>query len=74
MHFEILVEDQSGKRALDLLVPKIVAKPHTFRVISYRGIGHLPRNLRREIDPGKRLLLNQLPRLLRGYTTASSSI
>lgn len=70
MHFEILVEDQSGKRALDLLVPKIVAKPHTFRVISYRGIGHLPRNLRREIDPGKRLLLNQLPRLLRGYGMA----
>ena len=35
MHFEILVEDQSGKRALDFLVPKIVAKPHTFRVISW---------------------------------------
>jgi len=32
MHFEILVEDQSGKRALDLLMPKIIDKPHKFAV------------------------------------------
>ena len=73
MHFEILVEDQSGKRALDLLVPKIIGKPRTFRVISYRGIGHLPTNLRRGSDPGKRLLLDHLPRLLRGYGKAFQS-
>ena len=24
MHFEILVEDQSGKKALDILVPKMI--------------------------------------------------
>ena len=24
MHFEILVEDQSGKRMLDILIPKII--------------------------------------------------
>ena len=24
MHFEILVEDQSGKEALDILLPKII--------------------------------------------------
>ncbi|WP_462269877.1 hypothetical protein [Desulfobacter sp.] len=24
MHFEILVEDQSGKKALEIIVPKIV--------------------------------------------------
>ena len=43
MHFEILVEDQSGKKMLDILIPKIIGKQHTFRVIDYRGTGHIPR-------------------------------
>ena len=73
MHFEVLVEDRSGKRVLDILMSKIVGKPHTFRVIGYRGIGRLPRNLRSGSDPRKRLLLDQLPRLLRGYGKAFQS-
>ena len=32
MHFEILVEDSSGKRALDILMPKILGDQHTFKV------------------------------------------
>ena len=67
MHFEILVEDQSGKRMLDILIPKIIGDQHTFRVIDYRGIGHIPRNLTSSTDVRNRLLFNQLPRLLRGY-------
>ena len=67
MHFEILVEDISGKKALDILVPKIVGDQHTFRVIGFRGIGHIPRNLKSGTAVANRLLLNQLPRLLRGY-------
>ena len=67
MHFEILVEDQSGKRMLDILIPKIIGEQHTFRVIDYRGTGHIPRNLASSTDARNRLLLNQLPRLLRGY-------
>ena len=70
MHFEVLVEDVSGKRALDILMPKIIGEQHTFRVIAYRGIGHIPRNLSSNSDPSKRLLLDQLPRLLRGYGRA----
>ena len=70
MHFHILVEDQSGKRALDLLMPKIVGKPHKCTVRPFRGIGHLPKNLNRVTDPKNRLLLNHLPRLLRGYGIA----
>ena len=31
MHFEILVEDRSGKTMLDLLIPKIIGDQHTFR-------------------------------------------
>ena len=67
MHFEILVEDQSGKKTLDILIPKIISDQHTFEVHFYRGIGHIPKNLKNEIDVSKRILLNQLPRLLRGF-------
>ena len=67
MHFEILVEDPSGKKALDILMQKILGNQHTFRVMHYRGVGRIPRNLRSRTDAGKRILLDQLPRLLRGY-------
>lgn len=67
MHFEILVEDQSGKKALNILIPKIIGDKHSYKVISYKGIGRIPKNLRGSNDPSKRHLLKQLPRLLRGY-------
>ena len=67
MHFEVLVEDLSGKKALDILIPKIIGDQHTFRVIEYRGIGHIPKNLKSSTDASKRILLDQLIKLLRGY-------
>jgi len=70
MHFEILVEDESGKLALKAIVAKILGpngQDHTYRIISYKGIGHIPRDLERTPDPRKRLLLTKLPGLLRGY-------
>ena len=67
MHFEILVEDMSGKKALDIIVPKIISDEHTFKIISYKGIGRIPKNLKGNADPGKRILLDQLPRLLKAY-------
>ena len=71
MHFEILVEDVSGKRALDILMPKIIEDQHTFKIIAYRGIGHIPKNLRSGTDAGVQLLLNQLPKLLQAYGRSS---
>jgi Domain of unknown function (DUF4276) len=69
MHFEILVEDQSGKIVLDLLLPKILRgdESHTFRVHPYKGIGRIPKGMKAGQDPKKRFLLDQLPRLFRGY-------
>ena len=67
MHFEVLIEDLSGKKTLDILMPKIIGDQHTFRVISYRGVGRIPKNLRSPTDAGQRILLNRLPNLLRGY-------
>lgn len=67
MHFEILVEDQSGKSALDILVPKIIGTNHTFDVKPYKGVGRIPKNMTAAVDASKRQLLDNLPRLLGGY-------
>ncbi len=67
MHFEVLVEDQSGKKALDILIPKIIGDQHSFEVHAYKGIGRIPRNLKSGTEANKRILLDRLPNLLRGY-------
>ena len=68
MHFEFLIEDISGKKILEILIPKIIDNSiHSFRVISYKGIGAIPKNLKTSKDASKKALLNQLPRLLAGY-------
>ncbi|MCB9481622.1 MAG: hypothetical protein H6680_07375 [Desulfobacteraceae bacterium] len=68
MHFEILIEDQSGKTMLEIIVPKIIdIKEDTFKIKSYKGIGHIPKNLKSKSEAQKRILLDQLPRLLKGY-------
>jgi len=70
MHFEILVEDASGKIALESILGKILGpngQDHTYRIISYKGIGRIPTDLKGKTDPQKRILLDRLPKLLRGY-------
>lgn len=70
MHFEILVEDQSGSIAVGILLEKILGAngtEHSWELHPYKGLGHIPKDLGREADPAKRLLLNRLPQLLRGY-------
>ena len=70
MYFEILVEDKSGSIALDCIMEKILGangSDHSWRIIGYKGIGRIPKNLRGVTDRSKRILLDQLPRLLRGY-------
>ena len=67
MHLEILTEDASGKKFLDILLPKVIGDGHTFKVRGYKGIGRIPRNLRSGADASKRILLDRLPMLLRGY-------
>lgn len=70
MHFEILVEDASGKIALESIFEKILTpngQDHSYKIISYKGIGRIPKDLRGKTDPQKRILLDRLPKLLRGY-------
>lgn len=70
MHIEVLVEDSSGGKLLQCLLPQLIGprgEPHSWRIHSYRGIGRIPKNLATKTDPTKRIILDQLPRLLRGY-------
>lgn len=67
VHFEILTEDLSGKIALQSIVPRLIGPDDTYKIHRYKGIGHLPKDLSVCSDPQKRVLLAQLPRLLRGY-------
>jgi len=73
MHFEILVEDASGKIALESILEKILGpnvQDHTYRIIPYKGVGRIPKDLRGTTDPRKRILLDRLPQLLKGYGKA----
>lgn len=70
MHIEILVEDASGEKLLDSVLPKLLGEqgnPHTWRMHSYKGIGQIPKKMNAGGDPAKRILLDRLPKLLRGY-------
>ena len=70
MHYEVLAEDGSGSVALDCIMEKILGEngsAHSWRIHGYKGIGRIPEDLRGVTDPSKRILLDRLPRLLRGY-------
>ena len=70
MHFEVLVEDQSGRIALESILEKILGPnytEHSWQIRSYKGIGRLPNDLRRAPNPANRRLLHNLPSLLRAY-------
>ena len=70
MHSEILVEDSSGAMLLEVLLPQLLGlqgELNTWRVHAYKGIGKIPQGIGKKADPAKRILLDQLPKLLRGY-------
>lgn len=70
MHFEVLVEDQSGAITVDIILQKIFGpnnQTYTYKIHPYKGIGRLPANLIGQTDPEKRILLDRLPKILRGY-------
>lgn len=70
MHFDILVEDVSGEKMLNILVPKILEAQHiehTYNITSYKGIGRIPKGLTDSKNAKGRQLLALLPKLLSGY-------
>ena len=70
MHFEVLVEDQSGSIALDHILQKILGEngsAHDWIIHPFKGLGILPKYLNRAPNPRNWQLLEQLPSLLQGY-------
>jgi len=67
MHIEFLIEDQSGEKMLEHLLPKLIEEPHTYKIHSYKGVGRIPKNMRSTENAGNRILLENLPKLLKGY-------
>ncbi len=67
MHFEFLIEDASGKAMLDIIIPKIIDESHTFYVHAYNGIGRIPKKEPSAYMARHQALLNDLPRILKGY-------
>jgi hypothetical protein len=72
-HFVFLTEDISGKRAMDILIPKLLGDEITYKVYSYKGIGRIPSGMRPKTDASKRILLDQLPKVLNGYGSVPNS-
>jgi hypothetical protein len=74
MHFDVLVEDQSGKAAVEILLAKILdADKHTVAIYPYKGLGELPKGIKPKSGADKRILLDQLPKLLRGFGNVHSA-
>ncbi|MDR2861275.1 MAG: DUF4276 family protein [Syntrophobacterales bacterium] len=67
MHFQFLTEDQSSAKAIKILIPKLLGSKITYNIHPYKGIGHIPKGLCPKSDASKRILLDQLPKILRGY-------
>ena len=70
MHFEVLTEDSSGSVVVEAILEKIFPDSlsiHTWEVYAYRGLGRIPKNLKGQTDPTRRILLDRLPDILEGY-------
>jgi len=77
MHFEILVEDQSGKKALDILIPKIVGNEHTFGELNNILNACRPKPEARfcfAIEEGEAWFLGDLPALKAAYPKFKAAV
>ena len=73
MHIEVLIEDSSGHRLLDILLPQLLGRygqTNTWRVVSYKGLGRIPKGLNATADPAKRILLDRMRQVLQGLPHA----
>jgi len=58
---------------MDILVPKLLYDQDTYNIYSYKGIGTIRKKLKPKTDAHKRILLDQLPRLLQGLGRTPNS-
>lgn len=70
MHIEVLVEDSSGARLVEMLLPRVIGvwgEPHTWNVHNYGGIGRIPKKRNAASLSSKTTLLASLPGVLRAH-------
>lgn len=67
MHIEFLIEDLSGERILQTLIPRILKDHVTYNIHKYKGIGHIPKKLSTASEIKSKMLLNNLPSILSGF-------
>jgi hypothetical protein len=67
MHFEFLVEDQSGNKSLKILMPQLInIESNSYRIHFYRGGGKdIPK--KSKVEPHKRIFFDRLPALINGF-------
>ena len=58
---------------MEILIPKLLGDEITSRVHHYKGIGRIPKGLRPKTEASKRILLDQLPKILNGYGSTPNS-
>lgn len=74
-HFDIFIEDISGKHLVDILMAKILPNEgYSYRVHPYRGCGKLPENLSAALEIRAKTLLNNVPRLIKGFVNTYKNI
>jgi hypothetical protein len=68
MHFEILIEDKSGKVLLENIINKLIdVKMHTFNIIAFKGIGRIPKKINSSKRAAEKSLLSKLPKIIKAY-------
>jgi hypothetical protein len=75
MHFQFLIEDQSGQKLIETLIQKVntMYPEITYNIKSFRGIGGFTlKNTVKETKSGK--LLNDLATYLRGFNRSLQNI
>jgi hypothetical protein len=65
------MEDQSSSKAMKILIPKLLGNNVTFKVHPYKGLGHIPKDLKPKSNASKKILLDQLPKILNGYGSSN---
>lgn len=74
-HFRIFVEDLSGSKMLDILMKKLIpTEGYTFSIHYYRGCGSLPKSMISATQIRTQTLLNNIPRLIRGFLNSDPNL
>lgn len=74
MFINFLIEDASGKKMLDILLPKLLPQEQggAYKVYSYKGVGRIPAKGTVPVDKIRaRALLDNLPKIIGGLGTTA---